>query len=265
MRMEISESNDIIKNAIKQSILSKIAIYKGIEEFGLYKYFFHNEDMDNNYNSFTFSFYAPDFEAIYNFSGKEWLEKDFAAFPHSINRIVIDKVTYSVSLIIDVSKYLSVRGGDKETEDKQLVSEMEEYAEMVSSKFASFSTDFYASAIRKYINEIKNKQVSNPIICKLNSTNTMYLIPDTEKLLVVYGLNYESKTDSNLAKLFFRELDDAKFGLGGTVDIKYLINQFPDFLLKLEKNVNAFNSGFVAFSKFILIYFICSSSPKLIF
>ncbi len=251
MRMEISESNDIIKNAIKQSILTTTAIYKGIDEFGTYKYFFHIEDHNND--NFTFSFYAPDFDSIYNYSGKEWLEKDFAAFPHSVNRITISQITYSVSLIIDVLKYKSVRGNNSsEFEDQKLRAELEEYAEVISSKFSSFRTDFYASAIKKHITEIKNKQVSLPIVCRLNSSNTMYLIPDEEKLLVAFGLNYESKTDSNLAKLFFRELDDAKFGLGGTVDIKFLINQFPDYLLKLEKNINSFNSGFVVFSKSLL-------------
>jgi len=253
MRMEISESNDIIKNAIKQSILTHTAIYKRIDEFGTYKYFFQIENESND--NFTFSFYAPDFDFIYNFSGKEWLERDFASFPHSIKRIAIDQITYSVSIIIDVVKYSSVRGNSSsDFEDKKLRSELEEYAEVISNKFSSFRTDFYASAIRKYITEIKNKQISAPIVCGINSSNTMYLIPDNEKLLIVFGLNFESKTDSNLAKLFFRELDDAKFGLGGTVDIKFLVNQFPDYLIKLEKNINSFNSGFVVFSKSLILY-----------
>ena len=53
MRMEIGESNDIIKNTIKNNIMNDIGLLKSTDEFGSYKYFIHMED-----SRIIFSFFS---------------------------------------------------------------------------------------------------------------------------------------------------------------------------------------------------------------
>ena len=260
MRMEIGESNDIIKNTIKNNIINNICLLKSTDEFGSYKYFINiGED-----SRIIFSFYSLDFDKLFNYSGKDWISKEFSQFEYKLNMEVAN-FTYSISFFIDVSKYsiCHVKPSKNLSEEEknamllkseELKKEMEEFAEDVSNKFACFRTNLYASAIKKSIDDINNKITPDPLVLRLNNTNKLYLISDTEKLLVVFGMHFEAKTDCNLAKLFFRELDDAKIGFNGSVDIKYFVNQVPEFLSKVDKDLN-YNSGLVVFSKKINILF----------
>lgn len=73
MKMDISDENIIVKDVIFQNISSKVKNIRTIEEFGCYKYF-----MSADENKTTFCFTCLDFESIYNYSGKEWIEKEFS-------------------------------------------------------------------------------------------------------------------------------------------------------------------------------------------
>lgn len=126
---------------------------------------------------------------------------------------------------------------------------MDDFAEKISNKFANFRCDMYAQVIKTYIKEIEKKSSLSPMCVQINRGNNLYFIPDKEKLSVIYGINFEDKTDINLAKLFFRELEDAKFGMGGTTDVKFHFQNIPDDIIAIEPKYKDFNCGFVSFSK----------------
>ena len=132
---------------------------------------------------------------------------------------------------------------------ESLKQEHEEFAEKVSEKLSSFRCDCYNEVIRKYIINIKEKKDSNNLKIKINATNALYFTADSEKVSVIYGMHFEDKTDINLAKLFFRELEDAKFGVSGAIDVKYHLLNIPETVLKVEEKTKDFNCGFVMFSK----------------
>lgn len=233
--MDINESNEIIRNTIKNNILTDIFLLKSIDEFGCFKYFIHLDE-----KHIIFSFSTSDFEKIYNFSGKDYINKEFSEFSHMINVKHID-IMYSLSIFIDFSKYKSL------PKDK-----LEEFAVKTSEKFASFRTNLYGSVIKKYISEISTKKVSDPIGLSLANRNKIYFLPTSEKLVVLHGINFEAKTDNHLAKLFFREIDDAKLGGGSSVDVKFYFNTIPEFISSIEKDVSKFQAGFVGFCKSLI-------------
>lgn len=73
MKMEISESNEIVRNAIKSNITNPtMAVIRNIDEFGSTKYFINPSE-----KAVLFSFYCGNFESMYNFALKNWLETDF--------------------------------------------------------------------------------------------------------------------------------------------------------------------------------------------
>lgn len=99
--------------------------------------------------------------------------------------------------------------------------------------------------------EIENKQKPETIQIKLNLDNILYVVPHQEKLLLIFGINFNQPTDQSLAKVFCQELEDSKRHVANSVESKY----FPDFskmpieLKDIEQNPKRFSNGFVAFSK----------------
>lgn len=131
---------------------------------------------------------------------------------------------------------------------------MLEFAEKISYKFARFRVDLYSSIMHKYIKQISEKTIGEPLKVRIDEGNVKLFIPNKESLIVALGVNFKHRTDHNLAKLFFRELDDAKFGVGSTIDVKYFPQQVPDDIVNCLSNYKDFQAGFVQFSKFLFIY-----------
>ncbi len=71
--MNIDESNEIIRNTIYQNMTTNRKDTKTFDEFGYFKYAIClNEDKDIN-----FCFKCDDFDRIYDYSGKEYIENEF--------------------------------------------------------------------------------------------------------------------------------------------------------------------------------------------
>jgi len=105
------------------------------------------------------------------------------------------------------------------------------------------------------VSNIGKKELQNPIKTKINKSNSMLFLPDKEKLALVFCVHFDMKTDLNLAKLFYRELEDAKANLGGTIDVKYYNSSgtIPDDIMKFDPDYNKYNTGFLVFSNFFIL------------
>lgn len=71
MKMDIDAVNPIVKNTIYENILLPNNA-KSIKEFGSFNYFINPSSKD-----ISFAFSCLDFDKIYEFSGKEWIESEF--------------------------------------------------------------------------------------------------------------------------------------------------------------------------------------------
>lgn len=71
MKMDI-DVNHIVKNAVYENVITS-SIVKNIKEFGAFDYFIYADK-----KKVTFAFSCKDFDKIYDFSGKEWIEKEFS-------------------------------------------------------------------------------------------------------------------------------------------------------------------------------------------
>lgn len=265
--MDIDDVNLIVKDVMFHNITQSEKKMKLIDEFGSYKYFM-NADLDKA----EFAFDALDFETIYNYSGKDYFEKQFPEFIHVLNNTQRDGNVYNIAFSIPLERYRicheKVPKNISEEEKSQYISaveslrkELNEFAETISNKFARFRVDLYSSIIIKFVSEIEKGQVSDPIKVRLNLENIIMFIPNKERLSVAFGMNFPSKTDHNLAKLFFRELEDAKIQGFTTLEVKYFNQQYPDELLAVEKNVKNFPTGFVVFCN--IFYFQPSTQKHL--
>ena len=73
MKIDIGEDNLIIKNVMANNIVNKVKILKTVDEFSSYRYFLNADD-----EKVIFAFGCLDFDIIYDFSGKEWIDKEFS-------------------------------------------------------------------------------------------------------------------------------------------------------------------------------------------
>lgn len=168
---------------------------------------------------------------------------------------------YAIAFVIDIEKYKIIhekipKGIDDEEKKVYIKSiellkiEMLEFATATANKLAKFRVDLYGSIMHKFIKQISEKTIGEPLKVRIDESNIKLFIPTKESLILAFGVNFKHKTDHNLAKLFFRELDDAKFGMGSTIDVKYFPQQIPDEIVNIESNYKEFKTGFVKFCRF---------------
>lgn len=132
-----------------------------------------------------------------------------------------------------------------------LKAKRKEFAEKISEKFGRFRVGLYESVIKKYISNVENKVDNTPMILRLDPENIMVFTATNESVSCSIGMNYNHKTDNDLARVFFRELEDAKFGFA-TLDVKFFNNKYPEDLMALVPNYADYKVGFISFSKILL-------------
>lgn len=270
MKFDIDSSNPIVKEVMQTNLsVLPTSLYKQkhIYEFSTYSY-----HLGYNPKSLTvfFAFSCIDFMKIYNYSGKEWLESEYKGnlifylddcITYELDSPVeIDdntKQIYNIQIFINISKFAimskenlkSISNETKESSEfKDLKITYEKFCDYWSLKLAKFRVELYESIIKKYVDNIQKGVLLPPIDIKINDFNNMIFHPEKENLQIMLGFKIDNKTDRNLSRLFFRELDDAKFGSSGTVNVKFYDNA-PEHLEKSIIEKNYYSAGFIVFSK----------------
>ena len=188
----------------------------------------------------------------------------FLEFPFVRNFQEVEGQIMNVGFIIDLERYspcFAKKIGDgMSNEDKQnlllgiqaLRAELEDFAEKTARKFASFRVNLMASIIKKYCQEITSGKISDSMKIKINNESAYLFIPSKEKISILIGFNFVFATDNDLAKLFFREIEDAKYGIGGGVDVNYLNPNTTklEFVEKVDSNYTNYKTGFISFGKY---------------
>ena len=209
-----------------------------------------------------FCFQAPDFKKVIAFSGKEYLDKEFTDYKIEYNVKGADGKIYDLSAKITTDKYAkifekkkkSLTEEEKKTfddEKKKLKIELEEFAKKTAEKFATFRVQIYCSVISKMLLDIHNKKESKTISFLLNQTNTLHLLPSSDKIELIYGINFKQQTDVSLVNVFLQELNESKRHVTNCVEVKIYNEKFmediPKNILDLD-SPKKYSNGLVAFA-----------------
>jgi hypothetical protein len=132
-----------------------------------------------------------------------------------------------------------------------LKSECEEFAVATATLFSRFRVIFYSSVIKKMMNDLLEKKTPPSIVIKMNKDNNLYVVPMVDKVILVFGINFQQRTDMSLARVALQEMEDAKRHVRNTIESKY----YPDYsrppseIKDIESNFKQFSNGFISFSK----------------
>jgi hypothetical protein len=99
--------------------------------------------------------------------------------------------------------------------------------------------------------EIEKKNKPEVFKVKINLDNELYIIPQQDKISLIFGVNFNQRTDMALAKVFCQELEDTKRHVSSSVESRYYpdYSKMPIELKDIELNPKRFSNGFVSFSK----------------
>jgi len=121
---------------------------------------------------------------------------------------------------------------------------------------SKFKVNFYGSTIKKTANMMIEKKPVSHFVIKLNHDNDLFIIPQTDKICLVYGLNLSQKTDKSLVRVFLQELEDAKRHVKNSIESKFFNETMkpPLELDGVEKNPEKYTCGLVTMSNNLNIF-----------
>ena len=61
------------------------------------------------------------------------------------------------------------------------------------------------------LKDIKEKKKPKTLVYHLNEKNVVHLVPLSDNLQLVYGIDFLQKTDQSLARVFLQELKEAEY------------------------------------------------------
>ena len=104
---------------------------------------------------------------------------------------------------------------------------------------------------------IEVKENKNPKVFKmyLNKDNILYILPSSDRIQLIYGINFNQSTDIALTKVFLQELVEAKRHVKNCIDAKIYIDNDP--IPNEIKNVvgnDKYSNGLVVFDLYVKDY-----------
>ena len=270
--MEIQDKNEIIAQITFNSIKKMEGNLKTLNEFGYFTYYI-TFDQDNN---FCMGFQSEDFNKIYEYSGKTYIENEFKDYIIAPNEdlggkkwpIVLKAPLKDYDLLNKKKKDLSEEEKkqaeelkkekkDLSEEEKKQVEELkkklENYAKVTSEKFSLFRVKLYASVIQQMLEDVKNKKPTKLFSYHLNRDNILYILPSEDRVELIYGITFLQDTDISLAKVFLQELEEAKRHVKNCLDAKVYVKtdkDIPNDITKIDLPGN-YSNGLVVFNLYI--------------
>ena len=270
--MEIQDKNEIIAQVTFNTIKKMDGNLKTLTEFGYFTYFI-TVDQDSN---FCMGFKSEDFNKIYEYSGKTYIENEFKDYIIALNEdlggekwpIVLKAPLKDYDLLNKKKKDLSEEEKkqaeelkkekkDLSEEEKKQVEELkkklENYAKVTSEKFSLFRVKLYASVIQQMLEDVKNKKPTKLFSYHLNRDNILYILPSEDRVELIYGITFLQDTDISLAKVFLQELEEAKRHVKNCLDAKVYVKtdkDIPNDITKIDLPGN-YSNGLVVFNLYI--------------
>ena len=252
--MEIQDKNEIIAQITFNSIKKMEGNIKTLTEFGYFTYYI-TFDQDNN---FCMGFQSEDFNKIYEYSGKTYIENEFKDYIIAPNEDLGGK-KWPIVLKAPLKDYdlLNKKKKDLSEEEKkqaeELAKKLENYAKVTSEKFSLFRVKLYASVIQQMLEDVKNKKPTKLFSYHLNRDNILYILPSEDRVELIYGITFLQDTDISLAKVFLQELEEAKRHVKNCLDAKVYVKtdkDIPNDITKIDLPGN-YSNGLVVFNLYI--------------
>ena len=252
--MEIQDKNEIIAQITFNSIKKMEGNLKTLTEFGYFTYFI-TFDQDSN---FCMGFESEDFNKIYEYSGKTYIENEFKDYIIAPNEdlggkkwpIVLKAPLKEYELLNKKKKNLSE---EEKKQAEELEKKLENYAKVTSEKFSLFRVKLYASVIQQMLEDVKNKKPTKLFSYHLNRDNILYILPSEDRVELIYGITFLQDTDISLAKVFLQELEEAKRHVKNCLDAKVYVKtdkDIPNDITKIDLPGN-YSNGLVVFNLYI--------------
>ena len=251
--MEIQDKNEIIAQITYNSIKKKEANQKTLTEFGYFTYFITFKD-----NCFCMGFNSEDFNKIYEYSGKTYIENEFKEYKVATNEELEGK-KWPIVLKAPLNDYEKMKkkkknlSEEEKKEVEELAKKLENYAKVTSEKFSLFRVKLYASVIQQMLEDVKNKKPTKLFSYHLNKDNILYIFPSEDRVELIYGITFSQDTDISLAKVFLQELEEAKRHVKNCLDAKVYVKtdkDIPNDITKIDLPGN-YSNGLVVFNLYI--------------
>ena len=255
--MEIQDKNEIIAQITFNSIKKREANVKTLTEFGYFTYYI-TFDQDNN---FCMGFQSEDFNKIYEYSGKTYIENEFKDYIIAPNEdlggkkwpIVLKAPLKDYDLLKKLKKEKKDLSEEEKKQAEELKQKLENYAKVTSEKFSLFRVKLYASVIQQMLEDVKNKKPTKLFSYHLNRDNILYILPSEDRVELIYGITFLQDTDISLAKVFLQELEEAKRHVKNCLDAKVYVKtdkDIPNDITKIDLPGN-YSNGLVVFNLYI--------------
>ena len=210
----------------------------------------------------TMGFSALDFPKILENGGKEFLEKEFADYECTPN-CELNNDKFDLGIKINLEKYqkafekkpknLSEEEEEKFLEDRKAIrKELEEFAKITAEKLSNFRVRIYSYVFEKMLKDIKDKKTPKSLVFHLNEKNIVHLVPLSDNLQLVYGIDFSQGTDQSLARVFLQELKEAKNHVTNCIagNVYSELAEVPKNIMDIDTPKN-YSNGLVVFNLFV--------------
>ena len=140
-------------------------------------------------------------------------------------------------------------------EKKKLKEELKEYTKKTAEKFSSFRIKIYSAVIDKKMQDVLNGVPTKTISFHLNNKNMLHVIPLSDRVQLLYGIDFSQETDVSLTRIFLQELQEAKRHVRNCIDAKIYTEKdmIPNDIIKVDQP-KKYSNGLVLFDLFTKNY-----------
>ena len=212
------------------------------------------------------AFSAMDFPKILEAGGKEFLDNEFKDYEVKPN-CVLNKEKFDLGIKINLDKFkkafekkpkdLTEEQEEKFLEDRKAIrAELETFAKNAAEKMSTFRVKIYSYVFEKMLRDIKDKDKNkkNPkkLVFHLNEKNVVHLVPLSDNLELVYGVDFLQNTDQSLARVFLQELKEAKNHVKNCINCNVYVElaEVPKNIMDID-NPKKYSNGLVVFNLFV--------------
>ena len=212
------------------------------------------------------AFSAVDFPKILEAGGKEFLDNEFKDYEVKPN-CVWKKEKFDLGIKINLDKFkkafekkpknLTEEQEEKFLEDRKAIrAELETFAKNAAEKMSTFRVKIYSYVFEKMLRDIKDKDKNkkNPkkLVFHLNEKNVVHLVPLSDNLELVYGVDFLQNTDQSLARVFLQELKEAKNHVKNCINANVYVElaEVPKNIMDID-NPKKYSNGLVVFNLFV--------------
>ena len=203
-------------------------------------------------------FSAKDFDKIYDYVGKEFLEAEYKEF-ECIPKCTLSGLTFDLAIKVNLEKYqkayekkskkMSEEEKEKfDEERKEIRAELEKFAKLTAEKLSNFRVKIYCAALEKMLREEQVK----PLTIHLNEKNILHMIPLVDNVMLVYGVDFQQSTDQSLARVFLQELKEAKNHVKNCIagNVYCEMDETPKNIVQID-HPKKYSNGLVVFNLFV--------------